>query len=425
MRITQDGKVGIGTTAPTGLLSVRGSADNAEFQALNLANSDWASGETGQSVAIQFSIRRTGTTDAAAGKIVAGKDNHYNDTAAVDSNLTFYTAINDAQNARMRINSAGNVGINRFESTEGATSGNNGFWYNNDSGYLVLGNNNEVPLILNRWNGHGNLVQYRYNGSVVGSISTNGTVTASNFTGNLTGNVTGNVTGNLTGNADTVTGGIYVTNTDVNINGHKVFIGGSSSTPSMSVRYQNAETIFIRKDYDNSNNDVVKIYEQSIFSNSSFGRIEVKSQTPTNGHKNQIILGQIIGSTADGSITVYNQSNSASASFGHTGSSVSSDERTKTNIEELAPQLNENTPAIKKYDQYGNKRVGVVAQDIEKIRADWVESTITTRDTTEELEDGFEDQRYVNNEMILYNYIAELTKEVLALKSELAELKSK
>jgi len=111
MRITSDGKVGIGTTAPTGLLSIRGSADNAELQALTLTNSDWASGETSQSVAIQFMIRRTGTTDAVAGKILAGKDNDYDDTAAVDSHLAFYTAINDSQNERMRISSNGNVGI--------------------------------------------------------------------------------------------------------------------------------------------------------------------------------------------------------------------------------------------------------------------------------------------------------------------------
>ena len=109
--LADDGKVGIGTTAPTGLLSVRGSADNAEFQALSLTNSDWASGETGQSVAIQFSILRTGTTDAAAGKIVAGKDDDYDTTAEVDSHLAFYTTISDAQTERMRITSAGNVGI--------------------------------------------------------------------------------------------------------------------------------------------------------------------------------------------------------------------------------------------------------------------------------------------------------------------------
>ena len=111
MRITNDGKVGIGTTAPTGLLTIRGSADNADLQALTLTNTDWASGETSQSVSIQFLINRTGTTDAAAGKILAGKDNHYNDTAAVDSHLAFYTAVNDSQTERMRINSAGYVGI--------------------------------------------------------------------------------------------------------------------------------------------------------------------------------------------------------------------------------------------------------------------------------------------------------------------------
>ena len=109
--VLDGGNVGIGTTAPTGLLTIRGSADNANLQTLTLTNSDWTANETSQSVSIEFQINRSGTTPAAAGRIVTGKDTHYNTTADVDSFMAFYTAYNDGNFERMRIDSNGNGGI--------------------------------------------------------------------------------------------------------------------------------------------------------------------------------------------------------------------------------------------------------------------------------------------------------------------------
>lgn len=74
---------------------------------------------------------------------------------------------------RMRIDSSGNVSINRVGSTQSVTSGENGFFYNNTDGYLVLGNGDQVSCIMNRWTSQGNIIQFRYNGTTIGSISTN------------------------------------------------------------------------------------------------------------------------------------------------------------------------------------------------------------------------------------------------------------
>ena len=68
MTFSDGGQVGIGTTAPSSLLTIRGSADNANLQTLTLTNSDWAANETSQSVSIEFLLNRGGTTDSAAGR---------------------------------------------------------------------------------------------------------------------------------------------------------------------------------------------------------------------------------------------------------------------------------------------------------------------------------------------------------------------
>jgi hypothetical protein len=110
MLIANTGKVGIGTTTPQQLLDIEGAADNADLTGLILYNNDWATGETGQSVSIQFTLNRNGT-QKQAGKILVGKDDDFDDGGSADSNMQFYTTLSNTVTERMRIKSDGNVGI--------------------------------------------------------------------------------------------------------------------------------------------------------------------------------------------------------------------------------------------------------------------------------------------------------------------------
>jgi len=100
------GNVGIGTSTPSAILHVVGSA-NGELAALRLANGV-NSGTIQTSTALEISPHSTGTY--AATKLVALE----NSTSGYLASLSFFTrGTNDdvASTERMRIDSAGNVGI--------------------------------------------------------------------------------------------------------------------------------------------------------------------------------------------------------------------------------------------------------------------------------------------------------------------------
>ena len=110
MKITSDGKVGIGASSPWSLLDVRGTGDNTTLNTLTLQNDDYEANQTGQAIRQLFRLNRAGTMrDAAA--IVVGKDSDWDDAANADSFLTFSTTLNDTLTEAMRISSDGNVGI--------------------------------------------------------------------------------------------------------------------------------------------------------------------------------------------------------------------------------------------------------------------------------------------------------------------------
>ena len=104
--ITSAENVGIGTTSPETKVEISGSADNGLLQALQITNTDHASGETGQQVAINFKLSRAGTMRDAA-RITAGKDDDWDDAASTDSFIAFDTTLNDTRAQQWRINSNG------------------------------------------------------------------------------------------------------------------------------------------------------------------------------------------------------------------------------------------------------------------------------------------------------------------------------
>jgi len=103
-------KVGIGTNDPAKLVHIVGSADNGLLEGIQIDNTDHASGETGQSVAINLRLSRAGTM-RDAGRITIGKDDDWDNNAATDSHMTFKTMLSNTLTEHMRIDSSGNVGI--------------------------------------------------------------------------------------------------------------------------------------------------------------------------------------------------------------------------------------------------------------------------------------------------------------------------
>ena len=99
------GNVGIGTTSPGAKLDVEGGSGDT---AIIIGNSEL--NNTTDTVSLIF--KQGYHMNRAGGRIVSGRDGVYGGSASTkDSNLQFFTAQDDIDVERMRINSSGNVGI--------------------------------------------------------------------------------------------------------------------------------------------------------------------------------------------------------------------------------------------------------------------------------------------------------------------------
>jgi hypothetical protein len=165
MRIDTSGNVGIGTSSPDEKLTIYGTeaSDGVEILLHNVGN-DGVDTIPYTAIRSKLSLLRNG------GEIRFGRDNTYGSAGTADSNLQFYTAIDDVNTERMRITSTGNVGIgtsspsvplavfkasdsaiNLQNSTSGVTnvdglqfllSGSNGYMWNYENGANIFGTNN-------------------------------------------------------------------------------------------------------------------------------------------------------------------------------------------------------------------------------------------------------------------------------------------
>ena len=114
------GSVGIGTNNPDEKLEVYGG--NIQQYNLNASGGtglilqNYADGGGGNTTPYSF-IRAKSNPIRNAGEIRFGRDSAYGSAAEADSHISFWTALNDTNTERLRINSAGKVGINTTNPT--------------------------------------------------------------------------------------------------------------------------------------------------------------------------------------------------------------------------------------------------------------------------------------------------------------------
>jgi len=146
-----NGNLGIGTTSPVQKLEVSSGDSNTRIAITNTANAANGSG-------LQFLVKNGGTTVANA---TIRSDN--------SDNLQFFNIGGE----RARITSGGDFLV-------GTTSVNGVGISLNAGAYLYIATTNATSAYFDRRTSTGDLVEFRYSGSKVGSISTNGTITAYN-----------------------------------------------------------------------------------------------------------------------------------------------------------------------------------------------------------------------------------------------------
>ena len=110
--ITDGGKVGIGHSLPDTELHVVGSGNSAQMP-LIVGNEDHTDNSTSTTVSMGFGLSRdSGTVKNNAGLITVGKELAWtNADANIDSYMSFSTYLNNASDEKVRITSAGKVGI--------------------------------------------------------------------------------------------------------------------------------------------------------------------------------------------------------------------------------------------------------------------------------------------------------------------------
>jgi hypothetical protein len=117
MFVANNGNVGIGTTSPNNLLNLQKNVAGGDVAAY-IQNFNGDTGSTDETASVIFAHGNDGVVGYVGGKLVCGKEGDFETSIAnIKGNLQFYTASgtsldSDVNNIeRMRITSAGNVGI--------------------------------------------------------------------------------------------------------------------------------------------------------------------------------------------------------------------------------------------------------------------------------------------------------------------------
>lgn len=177
--VSNSRNVGIGTTAPGKRLDVFTTATSATEYQLSLRN---GAGANNVSTGIAFGFNSSSLDPdylSAISSIVTDRS-----TRAAD--LTFLTSATGTLTERMRITSGGALLVGTT-STSGVATGsslNKGMNIDGFNGTLSVQRNDDGNIYLSKASGYssGNLISFYVAGSIVGSVSTNGTTTAYNIT---------------------------------------------------------------------------------------------------------------------------------------------------------------------------------------------------------------------------------------------------
>jgi hypothetical protein len=124
-RITSDGKLGLGTSSPSDILTIKQTV-NGDSQ-ITLYNDDVTASSAAQTNSISFDFARTGSSaiQRSAALILAGKEQEWTSSStSQDGYLAFYTTLNaTSQTEKVRITSGGNVGIGTTAPTSNLSFG--------------------------------------------------------------------------------------------------------------------------------------------------------------------------------------------------------------------------------------------------------------------------------------------------------------
>ena len=107
-----------------------------------------------------------GTLDVNGQELILDADADTSITADTDDQIDFKTGGTD----RATIDSSGNVFIGTTNTNTGVDSSSTGFYFR-DGGQLRVARDNSQPIVANRLNGDGVIVDFRKDGTTVGSIT--------------------------------------------------------------------------------------------------------------------------------------------------------------------------------------------------------------------------------------------------------------
>ncbi len=114
IRITSSGNVGIGTTSPSSKLVIQTPFTNSASDSYIEINSGHeASGGSDITGVAGFLFKQAGSGNVLrnAGSIISGRESNYSTDSLADSYLSFFTAVNNVNTEKMRIDSAGKVSV--------------------------------------------------------------------------------------------------------------------------------------------------------------------------------------------------------------------------------------------------------------------------------------------------------------------------
>jgi hypothetical protein len=158
MRIDSSGKVGIGETSPSKLLHI---ASDTNYEGIQIKGAGHK----------QLTIESTSSSKQVLTTFTSASQNM---SIGLDTDDAFIFHSGTASSERMRIDSSGNlmVGTTATNTHESSGAGNEGVVIR-PAAFSTWSVSNEICQILNRKTVNGVIMQFNYNGSSVGTISTN------------------------------------------------------------------------------------------------------------------------------------------------------------------------------------------------------------------------------------------------------------